>query len=333
MHEATLRQLRIFATVIEQGGIGAAARALDLTQPSVSTHVRRLEHTVGRPLLDRRRGRRVEATAPGRVLYDFACQVVAGAEDLRHLFARIGAGEWGTVVVGIQRSLVDTMLAPILVEFAQRWPQVALSAHTGTLSKIRQLLLTGVVPLAVVVTEGDLPDLGSIFLRAEPLVLVASPRHHLARRPGLTPRDLRGEAFVTALRSSAHHRTVHRLLTQAGIADYPIAMEAEDSITVRSIVRAGLGVAALLWTSVKEDVEQGRLVTLDLTVPLPSMEVRLLYVQGRPLTPAERNLWELLIRRLARASADPGRPAQLSQNFAALVIGIKHLGHVKECHE
>jgi DNA-binding transcriptional LysR family regulator len=310
MHEATLRQLRIFAAVVEQGGIGAAARSLDLTQPSVSIHIRRLEHTVGQLLLDRQRGKRAEATAPGRVLYDFACQVVAGTEDLRRLFAKIGMGEWGTVFVGIQRSLVHTTLASILVEFAQRWPQVTLSAHTGTLSRICELLLTGTVSLGVVVTEGDLPELESIFLRPEPLVVVTSLRHHLVGRSGLTPQDLRGEAFVTALRSSSHYRTVHRLLSQAGIADYSAAMEAEDSTTVKSIVRAGFGVAALLWTSVKEDVERGRLVTLDLAVPLPSMEIRLAYVRGRSLTPAEWNLRELLLRRLVRSGSDPLRPAQ-----------------------
>ncbi|HZV49580.1 MAG TPA: LysR family transcriptional regulator [Candidatus Dormibacteraeota bacterium] len=307
MQEATLRQLRIFATVVEQGGIGAAARALDLTQPSISTHVRRLECTVGRPLLDRRRGRRAETTASGRILYDFARQVVEGTEDLRRLFARFGAGEWGTVVAGVQRSLAHTMLAPILVEFAQRWPQVDLSVHTGTLSRIRELLLAGVVSLAVVVTEGDLPDLESIFLHAEPLVLIASPRHHLAERSSLRPRDLCDSAFVTALRSSSHYQTVQRLLARAGIIGHPIAMEAEDSTTIRGIVRAGFGVAALLWSSVKEDVERGHLVVLDLAVPLPSMEVRLAYLPGRSLTPAERNLRDLLLKRLGQMDANPGR--------------------------
>lgn len=62
MYDATLYRLKVFTLVVEQRSVGAAAAALGLSQPSVSTHVKGLENLLGQPLFDRRPGKPMELT-------------------------------------------------------------------------------------------------------------------------------------------------------------------------------------------------------------------------------------------------------------------------------
>lgn len=298
MEGATLRRLQVFAVVVERGGIGAAAEALGMTQPSVSAHVKALEGMLGRQLLHRTRGRRATSTAAGRLLYGYAQHVVSDAEDLRRRVDELARSEVGEVTIVVQRGLADPLVAPSLVEFARRFPGVLLSVRSGTVSQARQLLRAESAAFALIVTEGPLEGLDSFVLREEPLVLVAAPGSRLAHRAALSARELCREPFVSALRSSEYSQRMWPLLARAALAGVHVALEVEEALATKNLVRQGLGYAALPWSTVREDVEGGRLVTLDLERPLPAMEVRIAHLPRRRFRAAERKLLDLLCERI-----------------------------------
>ncbi|NDA48676.1 MAG: LysR family transcriptional regulator [Alphaproteobacteria bacterium] len=72
IHNSSLRRLNVFRTVVDCGGVNAAAEHLDISQPSVTAHLRALETQLGSRLFMRSRGRRNIITPTGQALYKYA---------------------------------------------------------------------------------------------------------------------------------------------------------------------------------------------------------------------------------------------------------------------
>ena len=76
--------LRTFVTIVEEGGFTQAAAVLDLTQPTVSQQIKKLEEMVEQPLLDRGQ-RRLELTVAGQTMLDYARRILMLNLSLIHI--------------------------------------------------------------------------------------------------------------------------------------------------------------------------------------------------------------------------------------------------------
>ena len=157
MYDLTLHRIRIFTMVVEHGGIGAAALALGVSQPSVSAHLKALELTVRQPLIERRPGRAGALTEAGRLFYRYARDLVLETDNLADILSSLSEGSRGSVAIGASRSVADFLLPPVLVEHRRRWPEVMTSLHSGTLSEVKRLLLGGTVGIGIVMSA-ERPD-------------------------------------------------------------------------------------------------------------------------------------------------------------------------------
>src|SRR5258708_36762400 len=92
----TFRQMRTFLAVVDAGGVSAAARSLNLTQPAVSQQLRELERALRVRLLDRAGGKSVP-TAAGAALLDPARRARAAIEDAMTAAEAPRAGDIGPV--------------------------------------------------------------------------------------------------------------------------------------------------------------------------------------------------------------------------------------------
>ena len=120
-----LRDLHVFATVVQAGSMGKAAAQLGVTQPTVSETIADLEDTYGVRLLDRS-PRGVEPTMYGAALHR---RCIAAFDELKQsgrdieLLANPKIGElW----IGCQESLLAAVLPPIIRRFSEDYPQVTL---------------------------------------------------------------------------------------------------------------------------------------------------------------------------------------------------------------
>ncbi len=294
MYDATLHRLHIFRTVVDQGGIQAAATTLGITQPSVSGHVKNLEGLVGQPLLKRSRGRRLSLTPAGELVYEYARQILLAADDVQRLLSELAGERQCQVSLAASDGLAHSLLVPVLVEFTRQRPEVMLSVHTGTLDDVQQALITGMAAMGVAATIAHIQALESSVIGTVRVVVVTSPHHPLAARTRVTVEDLSQEAFVTTLRSSSHFQLINRVLTDAGLDTYRIVMEYGDEFSVKIVVREGFGIAALLESNVEDDLQRGTLISLPLLPALRPIDVRLLYLPHKRFTAAEQHLIELL---------------------------------------
>jgi LysR family transcriptional regulator, transcriptional activator of the cysJI operon len=119
---------------------------------------------------------------------------------------------------------------------------------------------------------------------------VVSPQHLLALRKTVSPADISRHPFVTGLRGSRYFELVQAALKSLGIERFEVAMEVQESATVKEMVRHGAGIACLPRGTIVAELAAGALVELTLTVALPDLQIRCGY--RTPLSAAGRQFMQ-----------------------------------------
>jgi DNA-binding transcriptional LysR family regulator len=243
MKNIDLRRLRYFVAVAEELHFGRAARRLNLSQPPLSMQIRALEQEIGATLLLRTQ-RRVELTAPGRVLLDEARQLIARAESAVEHVRRAARGEIGRLAIGFVSTADYSVLPPLVQRFRARHPQVALTLSELTGDRQLDLLARGVLDLGLAIAPPAAEGLTARPIYHEPLIAALPQRHRLARARAVAVRELARDGFILFPRVLAPglHDLVIARCQRAGFVPQ-IAQEAVQMQTILGLVAAGLGVA------------------------------------------------------------------------------------------
>lgn len=293
-----MNKLRIFHRVVEEGSFSAAGRALYLSQPSVSAHIKDLEREAGLPLFERV-GRGVRPTPAGETLADYARRIFALQEDAEQAIAAHRGAETGRVVVAASSTPGTYVLPPILGRFHDEHPGVEVRLEISDTAAVERRLLSLEADLGV---TGEPIHPGGLEIRRwipDELVLIVASGHPWAARPPRKAEALRGEPFVSRERGSSI-----RALTDAWLEERKIevnrVMELGSPEAVNSAVAAGLGVAFTSRFAIEDKLAAGQLDV----VRLPGLPIRrrlnVITNREKRLLPAPRRLLEMIL-------ASPGR--------------------------
>ncbi|MFJ3817148.1 LysR family transcriptional regulator [Streptomyces sp. NPDC090056] len=285
------RLLRTFAAVARTENLTAAAERLHLAQSTVTAQVQALEKELDLRLFDR--------LPRGVVLTSAGCEVLAQAETvleaesrLRAVAASAGGANGqvtGRVTIAAGETLVSARLPGVIAALRRSHPGIEVDLRTmGTATAIAALR-TGELDLALLLEdEAAFRDISCTPLAHEPLVLVCSPGHPLARKAVDAPADwaelARQDYFLHEQGCSYSDRFVDRLLTEAGGAQPRITRFGSLEVA-RSCVAAGLGLSLLAHTNIADALAAGRLTQ----VPgprFPDVAVQLARHRRRWLSPA-----------------------------------------------
>jgi DNA-binding transcriptional LysR family regulator len=256
----TLRRLEVFVAVVEARGFSAAAAALNITQPSVSVHMRALETKVGAALFERQPGVSPQLTDAGRRLYGYAQETLERANAMS---AELGQSR-RKLRFAAQRFVTNSLLAKTFGTLSATFPDIEVILRTGTFEEVHSLFQSGAVDLAFMLSAGhELPEWHTGTMGRYRLALIASPDHPLARKQRISSRTLARYPFISAYRGSYFGRTIDSLVRSAGISTPLIAAQGEEASTVRDMVMAGMGIAFTLRRSVQREIAAGTIVELD----------------------------------------------------------------------
>jgi len=289
----TLHRLELFLAVLDEGGVGRAAKARNISQPAVSEHLHGLGAHFGVLLLERH-GRSVRPTAAARLLEPYARQAVGllrGAEraaaDLRGLHS-------GSLTIGASTTPGTYLLPAALGRFHAAHPAIALSLQISDTREIEGWVSAGQVELGVI---GDAPlEQG---LAAEPwvqdeLVLIVPRGHPLARRRSVRAAALAAEPYIAREEGSSTRGVAGRYLAGLGVTLTP-TMELGSTEAIREAVAAGLGVALVSRHAVL--ARDRRIVAARLAGPRWTRDLLIVRRLGTPLGPAAAAFRDLLLER------------------------------------
>ncbi|MDA0149227.1 LysR family transcriptional regulator [Vibrio sp. LaRot3] len=118
-----LRQMSIFAHIVEQGSVSAAADKLDLSKSVVSQHLKALEQELGATLL-KRTTRRQSLTDLGEQFYASCKNINLVAEQAWQSAINQQSEPSGRIRITAPHALMDTLIAPIIAELIKRYPKL-----------------------------------------------------------------------------------------------------------------------------------------------------------------------------------------------------------------
>jgi DNA-binding transcriptional LysR family regulator len=285
MRGVDARQLEYFLAVVDHGGVGRAAQALYVAQPSLSQAIRALERDVGSELFHRI-GRRLVLTEAGRALIEPARQVVRGLDLARATVESVGGLASGRVEIAAMPSPSVEPLSGMIGRFSARYPGIEVTVRAAlTAPSVVAMVRTGVTELGLLASTEPVAAAGvtvdPVCRQRFVLVMPAGgpfPPGHPVQHEQLSGHRLIAGHEGTGMRSLVDG------IRAAGV-DVTIAVVSEHREAILPLVLGGVGMAVLAdsWTAL---ATQAGAVVLDLE-PAAYIDVALVSRTG-PLTPAAR---------------------------------------------
>jgi DNA-binding transcriptional LysR family regulator len=241
-----LQQLRFFITVADELGFSKAADKLHVAQPSLSVQIKALEEELGVRLLERDK-HHVFLTQAGRRFQQHARSLLAMAETAKFEARCAAAGEMGSLDFGYTASaMFSSVLARVIRQFRERYPQVLLTLHELTSVEQFHGLLEHKLDIGVLRRPDIRTPVGlQISEWHRTSLVVALPHDHaLARRQSLTLGELKSDSFIMYPREAGTgiYWQVMDLCAKAGFRPR-VAREVLESSTLIGLVAAGVGIA------------------------------------------------------------------------------------------
>jgi DNA-binding transcriptional LysR family regulator len=231
-----LADLRIFRSVVEEGGITRAAAKLHRVQSNVTTRVRQLEQDLGVDLFIRE-GKRLHLSPTGKILLDYADRLLDLAQEARAA-VHDGAPR-GPFRLGAMESTAAIRLPEPLSVFHRRYPEVKLDLHTDTIPRLSAAVLAGELDAALVAEPVSDPVFEKTTVYDEELVLVAEAGH----APIRSPREVTAQTVLAFEHGCAYRLRMQQWFARAGVLpERIIEMSSWHAIIACAAARMGIAV-------------------------------------------------------------------------------------------
>ena len=242
MRGLTVRQMQIIVAAAEEASFARAAERLHVSPAAVSFQIKQVEALAGFVLFERI-GRKAALSEAGRALLDYAHTVLRASQDAEAALAALRGGTGGSVTIGLI-STSKYIVPHLLARFRAAYPDVAIHLRDGNRSEIVAALERGEIDLAVMGQPPPEADLAAEPFASHPSVLVATPRHRLARRRRVAAAALAAEPFIMREQGSGTRQLMERFCAASGLVPR-IGMTSSSNETIKQAVMAGMGVALL----------------------------------------------------------------------------------------
>src|SRR5688572_3088434 len=260
MKNATLRQLRVFASAARHLSLTRAAEELHPTPPAISIQIRLLEGHAMVKLFERVRGR-LRLTEAGEQVLSHTRQVLGHIRAAEEAIAGLGSLEQGLLDVGVINA-GDHFFPWLVAAFRDRHPSIRTRLAVANREELLERLAAHALDLAVMSHPPADRAFAAEPFAPHPHVIVARPDHPLARRRGIPLARLAEEPLIAREPGSATRLVMEQAYAEAGVVPR-IEMEIASNETIKQSVAAGLGVGFLSLHSVQPEIARGRLALLN----------------------------------------------------------------------
>lgn len=233
-------KLRAFLAVARHGSFSAAARALGLSQPTLTTQVQALEQ-LHKVELFHRRGHRIELTSVGHQLLPIARQLAALEVEAYNLLHDCGELTRGQLKLG---AVGPFHVIEMVDAYRQRYPKVDVSIRLGNSAQVFGDLENYVIDVGVLARFHDAPGFETLHYARHAIILFVHVDHPFARRASVPLHELADQALLQREDGSSTRRALEHALRQAGIAPR-VAMEIGSREALREAAARGIGVGVV----------------------------------------------------------------------------------------
>jgi DNA-binding transcriptional LysR family regulator len=241
-----VRRLRVLYEVGRRGSFSAAADSLGYTQPAISRQIALLERETGTTLIERGPGG-ARLTDAGELLARHAESILSRLQDAEEELDELLGLQAGRLRMSTLTSAASTIVPPAIVEFRKRLPAVELSVSMIDPAGVLSVLRSGEIDLALINddTHFELPDIETVHLFDEPMLIALPEDHPLADHPRVNLPELARDRWMLGTTTSCPDATRFLHSCHAAGFEPDIAFHNDDYTAILGFVAAGVGVAPI----------------------------------------------------------------------------------------
>lgn len=283
----TLEQYRIFKTVVDAGGVNAAAKLLHKTQPAVSNAITRLETELDLKLFDRS-GYRLTLSDQGAALYSQILLVLDHADKLKSMARHMSRGDEPEIRIGMEVLAPVSLISGLLTRYGKDYPATRFRLSSEVMGGAIERLEEGAVDIVFGPKIVDRPQLTSQFVTKVLLVPVAAPGF-AAALPGV-PKDKSLMANFTqiVMQETTRQPTGREFATHGG----PRRLIAPNFSIKKHLILDGVGWGFMPHHFVDRALNEGALVQIDIhDMPAHNVSIHAFRNGAIPAGPIAHRMW------------------------------------------
>ena len=253
-----IHHLRIFASVFGNRSFSKASKQLNISQPTISEHIKNLERELGCSLFDRL-GRSIIPTREAELMYPRAMHIIEEADRLKVDMVSSSGAVRGEMIIGASTIPGSYILPGICHAFREAHSEVSFRVLIEDSQRVTDMVLAHEVIMGVVGSRMDTDRLKYTPFYKDELVFVASPSLGLQGPIGV--KKLCELSFILREEGSGTRKTIEGYLKKSGaaISDLNVAAVLGSTDAVKQAVKAALGISALSRVAVSDELAQGTL--------------------------------------------------------------------------
>ncbi|MCI8506660.1 MAG: LysR family transcriptional regulator [Lachnospiraceae bacterium] len=288
-----LEYYKVFYYVAQYKSITAAAKALFLSQPTVSHYIRALEEALGFSLFVRSK-HGVILTPEAELLFPHArraCEELQAAEQLLETVKSMTVGQ---LRIGASEMTLHNFLLPYLEQFKDRYPALKLKISSSTTPGALTALQKGAVDFAIVISPlDDTEGLSVVPLAAFQDIVIAGNRFRELQGTVLSLKDLTAHPLICLSHGTATRTFLEQQFLKEGV---PLEPDVEPATTdlVTPLAAHNLGLGFVPENFAAEALRTGSVFRIPLKKELPPRHICVVSDSSHPVSLAGRQFLALL---------------------------------------
>ena len=258
-----LWQLNIFCKVVELEGFSKAGKAVHLSQPTISSHIKDLENHFGCQLIDRL-GKKAVPSKAGELLYTYARKLIALRDEAETAMDEFQGKIKGRLVIGGSTIPGGYILPQLIGAFTTDYPEVKISLIIGDTDQIIQDTLSGLLELGIVGAKPSDKNIAQEKLIEDEIRLIVTADHKWAGKKHIHSKLLFKEPFVVREPGSGTLKSIKMSLTEKGhvFEDLNIISEMGSTAAIIQGIKSKVGISILSTIAVAEELKAETLKAL-----------------------------------------------------------------------
>ena len=285
-------QLRLFVDLVKEQNFTKVAERNCITQPAVSLSIQKLEDELGTKLLERTT-RKVLVTEEGRILYDYARDILAKAQEAKTVLLERQDKVLGSIRLATVHSVGLYELPASLKEFIRRYPEVNIHIEYQLSDQVYRSVLDGEADLGLVAIPAERSGAVAIPFFQDELVVICNNEHALAGRETVRLRDLHGHAFVAFSAEIPTRKAIDAVMQEHGVR-MEVRMQCDNIEILKKMVEVGLGISLVPLLSVRQERNNGDLRVLHVSDHVVHRPLAIIHRKGKTLSRPQRAFVDLL---------------------------------------
>src|SRR5271155_5156793 len=285
-------QIETFLAVLTYGGFHRAAAALNISQPAVSARVRALEDGLGVKLFARVRGN-LSVSPAGKALRPHAEQLLRDVTRARQAVHELQPPAGGSLSIAAALSVCTYFLPDVMKDYQAANPKVLVNLRSGTSVQVLKMVLDGEAEIGVARSLNH-PEVETMTLRDDPLILVGHPNHPAARKRKVRLEEVETMPLIFFDRGSSDWTLTQSLFRRVGQLPNTV-LEVETIEAAKRMVERRLGLSFLPQIAVIHELQRGKLVAVNISdAEVLGRNLDVIYPRHRALTREAQKLLALL---------------------------------------